>query len=300
MWVCAHYSAGGGHDRHSDPLESLWVTCWGTKLGSSTREASAHNSPSGAALQKPCAWPPSLHHLHKQILIEPRVIRIGSFGQACVINSGDQLGSDRGLESFCIEGSECLDWYRSFLGIGLIKHFCKQISRSLMWPQSTMFSALALQADVCLGHEAEHFPLIPVEGSTLEHRAPVRGHHIFASATVSRFVPTAQLLREESPREYFILHVVLEEQALQSSGKNMLCVSKKKNLDARTAIIKITQCFPCLLFFRAVWTTAWPGLLRAVLLDFSFYLWVQRSPGRHSHELGNVTFCSPCYLVGIE
>lgn len=228
MWVCAHYSGGGGHDRHSDPLESLSVACWGTKLGSSTRAARAHNSPSGAALQKPCAWPPSLHHLHKQILIELRVIRIGSFGQAWVINSGDQLRSDRGLESFGTEGSECLDWYRSFLGIGLIKHFCKQISRSLMWPHSTMFSALALQADVCLGHEAEHFPLIPVEGSTLEHRAPVRGQHVFASATVSRFVPTAQLLREESPREYFILHVVLEEQALQSSGKNMLCVSKKK------------------------------------------------------------------------
>lgn len=95
-----------------------------------------------------------------------------------------------------------------------------------------MFSALALQADGLFGTQAEHFPLIPVGGSTLEQRAPVRGHHIFASATVSRFVPTAQLLREESPREYFILHVVLEEQALQSLGKNMLCVSEK-NLDAR-------------------------------------------------------------------
>lgn len=99
-----------------------------------------------------------------------------------------------------------------------------------------MFSALALQADVCLGHEAEHFPLIPVEGSTLEHRAPVRGQHVFASATVSRFVPTAQLLREESPREYFILHVVLEEQALQSSGKNMLCLKNNTMFSLSTVL----------------------------------------------------------------
>lgn len=129
------------------------------------------------------------------------------------------------------EGSECLDWYRSFLGIGLIKHFCKQISRSLMWPQSTMFSALALQADGLFGTQAEHFPLFPVGGSTLEQWAPVRGHSVFASATVSRFVLTAQLLRV--PKRIFYSSCCAGRAGTSELGEEYAMCLKKNNLDAR-------------------------------------------------------------------
>lgn len=99
-----------------------------------------------------------------------------------------------------------------------------------------MFSAVALKADSLTGCEAQSSLLIPAGGSILEHSTPARGYHVFADLS------WLLSFSEDSHQENIIfLHVELKLQALQSSGKNMLCVSE--SLDARkiSVGIKITQ-----------------------------------------------------------
>lgn len=157
------------------------------------------------------------------------------------------------------------NWYRRFLGVRLIQRFCKQISRSLMWPQHKM-SVLALKADSLMGTRSTEFP---PHSCWREHSTPARGYHVFEGLSW-----LLSFSRGECPREYFILHVVLKLQALQSSGKNMLCVSE--SLDARkiSVIIKITQWF---FLSTSLWNSLDHSLIRSpmgVSLDFNFYLWV--------------------------
>lgn len=135
------------------------------------------------------------------------------------------------------------NWYRSFLGVRLIKHFYEQISRSLMWPQHKMFSALALKADSLLGARST---ALPSHCLWREHSwAPDPRQRVPRLCFCCWGADLSWLLSSQRrvPREYFTLHVVLKVQALQSSGEKMLCVSK--NLDARkiSAIIKIAQWF---------------------------------------------------------